>query len=143
MARYTTGCLTSAGSTTTPIASLYAHASVGATLVEVGVTNTTTTAVALKLVRLTTTGTQGTALTEAPHDPNSAAASCTAFNTHSADPTLGADLGFRASLGASVGSGIIWRTENVRISTGVANGIGILVENGTGQACQVWMTWDE
>jgi len=147
MARYTAGCLTSAGTSARPIISLYSATSSagGAKIVEVGVTNTTTTAVALRLVRLSTRGTPGTALTESKHDPNSPAAVCEAFNTHTADATVSEDLGYRASLGASVGSGIIWNTDDLVLAkdaTG-ATGIGVIIENGTGQACQAWITWEE
>jgi hypothetical protein len=145
MARYSAGALTTAGSTTLPIISLYAAAAVGGRIRELGVFNTTTTAVALKLVRLTTAGTQGTGLTEGKHDPDSASASCTAFNTHSANPTLGDDLGFRASVGAAVGAGVIWTfgDTGLRIPVGTGNGVGVIVENGTGQACQAYLVWDE
>lgn len=145
MARYSTGVLTGAGSTTLPIVSLYSAAAVAGKIREIGITNTTATAVALKLVRLTSTGTQGGVLVEAKHDPDSAAASAAGFTTHTAAPTLGDDLGYRASLGAAIGSGVIWTfgDAGLRIPVGVANGIGVLVENGTGQACQVYLVWDE
>lgn len=145
MARFNSGALTTAGSTTLPIISLYSAAAVGAKIREIGVFNTTTTAVAIKLARFTTAGTQGTGLVEAKHDPDSAAASCTAFNTHSVAPTLGDDLGYRASLGAAVGAGVIWTfgDSGLRIPVGTANGIGIIIENGTGQACQAYIVWDE
>lgn len=145
MARYSAGVKTSAGSTTLPIASLYSAASVGAKLREVGVFNTSNTQVDVKLVRLTTAGTQGTGLTEAKYDPDSAAASCTAFTTHSVAPTLGDDLGYRATLGAAAGAGVIWTfgDSGIRIPTGTANGVGVIIENGTGQACQVTLVWDE
>ena len=146
MARYSAGCLTTAGSTTLPIISLYAIAAVGASVREIGVFNTTATAVALKLVRLTTAGTQGAGLTEGKYDPNSVAASCTAFNTHSSTgPTLGDDLGYRTVLGAAIGSGVIWTfgEHGLEIPVGTGNGIGIIVENGTGQACQAYIVWDE
>lgn len=145
MARYSAGVKTSAGSTTLPLISLYSSASVGAKIREIGIFNTTSTAVDLKLVRLTTAGTQGSGLTEAKHDPDSAAASCTAFTTHTANPTLGDDLGYRASLGAAVGAGVIWTfgDQGVRVPTGTANGIGVVVEVGTGQACQAYVVWDE
>lgn len=146
MARYTAGALTTAGSTVLPLISLYSAASVGAKIREIGVTNTTSTAVALKLVRLTTAGTQGAGLTEGKHDPDSAAASCTAFNTHSANPTLGDDLGYRTHLGAAVGAAMVWTfwsDSGLRVPTGTANGIGVIVENGTGQPIQAYVVWDE
>ena len=145
MARYSAGVKSSAGSTTLPLASLYAAAAVGAKLREIGVFNTTSTALDVKLVRLTTTGTQGSGLTEGKHDPESASASCTAFTTHSGNPTLGDDLGYRASLGAAVGAGVIWTfgDQGLRVPVGTANGIGVIIENGTGQPCQITLVWDE
>ena len=145
MARYSAGVKTSAGSTTLPLAALASAAGVGFKLREVGVFNTTNTAVDIKLVRLTTAGTPGTSQTETKHDPDSAAASCS-FNTTytSTGPTL-EDLGYRASLGAAIGAGVIWTfgDSGVRATVGTANGVGIVVENGTGQACQIYMVWDE
>jgi len=145
MARYSAGAKTSAGSTTLPLISLYSAAAVGAKIREIGVTNTTSTAVDIKLVRLTTAGTQGTGLTEAKYDADAAAASCTAFNTHSVGPTVGDDLGYRASLGAAIGSGVIWTfgDQGIRVPVGTGNGVGVIVENGTGQACQAYIIWDE
>ena len=151
MARYSAGVLTGAGSTTLPIISLYAIANVGGELREVGLTNTTSTAVALRMIRLAAAGTQGAGLAEAKHNPTSAAASCTAFTTHTVDPTAGSvDLGYRASLGAAVGAGVIWtfgatgiRVGNATGGTTTADGVGVIVENGTGQACQAYLVWDE
>jgi hypothetical protein len=146
MARYSSGGRSTAGSTTLPIFSLYNSASVNANIVEIGVFNTTTTAVALKLIRLTTAGTQGTALTETAHPTVAAAAACTAVNTHTGAPTLGGDLGYNVTLGAAAGSGVIWTFGDSGLSTGLAgtgNGIGCIVATGTGQVCDFWMTWDE
>lgn len=147
MARFSAGCLTTAGSTTLPIISLYGTAGVVARIREIGIFNTTATAVALKLVRLTTTGTQGTGLTEATLTPQDAAtAIASAFNTHSSTgPTLGNDMGYRCVLGAAVGSGVVWTFGDAGLCvTQAANaGIGVIVENGTGQACQAYIVWDE
>lgn len=136
--------LTAAGSTTLPIISIYGIASVGGRLREVGLTNPTSTGVALKLVRLTSTGTQGAAQVEAKYDPNAPTASLTVFTTHSVAPTLGDDLGYRAHLAAS-GGGIVWTFGDTGISvpTGTTNGIGVIVENGTGQTTQAYIVWDE
>lgn len=145
MARYSAGAKTTAGSTSLPIISLYAAASVGGTLRAVGLTNTTSTAVDLKLVRLTSQGTPGSGLTEGKHNPESAPASCTAFTTHSANPSLGDDLGYRWSLGAAVGAGLIetFGDTGLRIAAGTANGIGVIVENGSGQPIEAYLVWDE
>jgi hypothetical protein len=145
MPRYSAGVKTGAGSTTLPIISLYSVAATGPKLREVGVFNTTATAVDIKLVRLTSAGTQGAGLVEAKHDPDSAAAQCTAFTTHTANPSLGDDLGYRASLGAAIGSGVIWTfgDQGIRVPLATSNGVGVIIENGTGQACQAYIVWDE
>lgn len=146
MARYSAGALTTAGSTVLPIASLYAGANAGGNIREIGLSNMTSTAISLKLTRLTTTGTQGAGLTEARHSTNSpATAQCTAFNTHSANPTLGDDLGYRIRLGAADGAAVIWTfgADGLVIPAGVTNGIGIIVESGTGQPCLIDFVWDE
>lgn len=144
MARYSTGVKTGAGSTTLPSLSLYAIAAVGGTIREVGIFNTTASAADYKLVRLTTAGTQGAGTTVAKYNPDSAAASCTPFTTHTVAPTT-TDLGYRTSLGAAIGSGVIWTFGDIglRIPVGTANGIGVMVENGTGQALQAYIVWDE
>jgi hypothetical protein len=125
--------------------SIYSATSVSGTLREVGVFNTTDTAVAVRLVRLTTQGTPGAGLTRAEHRPDGVASSCTPFNTHSGDATVGDDLGYRATLGAAKGAGAIWTfgDTGIVIPTGTANGIGVILENGTGQALQAYLVWDE
>jgi len=145
MARYAAGVKSSAGSTVLPLASLYAAAGSGGALREVGISNTTSTALDVKLVRLTTTGTQGAGLTEGKYNPNSPAAACTAFTTHSAGPTLGDDLGYRQTLGAAVGAAVIWTfgETGLIINAGTANGIGVIIETGAGQPCQIDLVWDE
>jgi hypothetical protein len=137
--------LTGAGSTTLPIISLYSIAGVSPSIRECGLTNTTATAVALKLVYLTTAGTQGAGLTETKYRDGAAAASSTGFTTHTVAPTLGNDLGYRASLGAAVGAGVIWTfgDQGITPPVGTANGLGVIVENGTGQAIQAYIVFDE
>lgn len=145
MARFSAGTKTSAGSTTLPLISIYSSASVGGWLREVGLFNTTTTNADYKLVRLTSQGAPGTALTAAHHDDISAAGSLTPFSTHSVSCTLGNDLGYRCSLGAAVGSAVVFTfgDKGIHIPAGTANGIGVIVENGTGQILQAYLVWDE
>jgi len=145
MSRYSTGVVTAgAGTAARPVASLFSAAAVGGKIREIGIFNTTTTAVAVRLARLTAQGTPGAGLVEAKHDPDSAAAASTAFDTHTADATVGDDLGYRASLGAAIGAGVIWTfgESGLRIPVGTANGIGILPE-GTGQILRCYIIWDE
>ena len=146
MARYSGGALSTAGSTTLPIFGIVGSTGVRPKVREIGLYNTTATAVALKLVRFTTAGTPGTAIVRAPQIFEEPAAVATLFNTYtSTGPTLGADLGFRCVLGAAVGSGNIWTFPDFGIGLpAVASaGLGVVVENGTGQACQWYICWDE
>ena len=145
MARFSSGILTTAGSTTLPIFSVYAIANIRGVLREIGVFNTTATAVALALQRLTSTGTKPAAETEAKWNDDSPAGNMTFHGTHTANPTLGEDLGFRVVLGAAIGSGVIWTfgDEGIIIPPGTANGVGVIVENGTGQPCQGYAIWGE
>jgi len=150
MARFSAGVRATAGTALRPMMSLYSPAATVGVLREVGCFNTTATAVEVKLTRLTATGTQGAGLVEARHHPKKPPALCTAFTTHTADATLGDDLGYRAALGAAIGSGVIWTFGDDGILIGepdaveaVTNGIGIILETGTGQICQVYFVWDE
>lgn len=145
MARFSAGVLTGAGSTTLPIISLYAGATGGATIREISLSNSTSSSVDLKLVRLTSAGTQGAGLTEAKHNPNSGPALCSAFTTHAANPGLGDDLGYRISLGAAEGAAVIWTfgDDGLVVPVGTSNGIGVIVENGSGTPIQADIVWDE
>ena len=145
MARYAVGARTSAGSTTLPILSVYATAGVNPRVREIGVFNTTTTAFAVNLVRLTSTGTRGTTLTPNGLDASSVTASCTAYNTHTVAPTA-TDIGYRATIGASAGAGIVWTFGNdvgITCALGTSNGVGIIVATGTGQVADAYIVWDE
>ena len=150
MARFSAGVLTSAGTSLRPMISIYSAAASAGTLREVGCFNTTATAVAVFLTRVTTVGTQGSDLTEARYNMKGPPALCTVVGTHSADVALGEDLGYRAQLGAAVGSGIIWTFGDAGLVIGAAdaaeattNGIALILENGTGQPLQAYLVWDE
>lgn len=146
MADFAAGGLTTAGSTTLPLVALVGSAAVRARILEIGVFNTTSTAVALKLCRLTTAGTPGSTLTAASMDPVNPEASVALLkNTYSSTAPTTSDLGFRAVLGAAVGSGFVFTFADYELTTSVAAnaGVGILVENGTGQALQTYWRWRE
>ena len=118
-----------------------AAASVG-TLREVGCFNTTATALEIFLTRLTAVGTAGALITEARYNMKGPPALCTANTTHTADATFGEDLGYRAVLGAAVGSGVIWTFGDAGLVIGaedaveaVTNGIGIILETVGARGC--------
>jgi hypothetical protein len=145
LARYTVSAVTTAGSTTLPIISLYGGTTVRPRLRELHLFNTTAVAVFLKLVRVTTTGTQGTALTEMPLITEDPAAIATAFNTHSVAPTITSGDLWRGSLGAAIGSGVIltFPEQGVVIPPTANNGLAVVVSTGTGQAVDATIIWDE
>ena len=143
MSQFSIGGLTSAGSSTLPIFSLYAGATARGVIREIGVFNTTAVAVSLKLSRLDTAGTKPAALTDGEWDQEGPPALCTAHLTHTVGPTIDEELK-RVSLGAAIGSGIIWTFggRGLIVPLGVANGIG-LVPIGTGQVCDAYVEWEE
>jgi hypothetical protein len=150
MARYMVGAKTTDGGTVIsggngqPAISLYNIASRQFKLRELGAFNTTNTACDVLLTRATSAGTQGTALTEAKYDSESADPFSTGFNGHTADAAL-VDHGYRASLGAAIGAGVIWTfgDTGLKVAAGTANGVGVNPENGTGQILQAYLVWDE
>lgn len=145
MARFVAGGRTSAGSTTLPIISVYGSSDTGPRVVEIGVSNTTSTAVALKLCKLTSAGTQGTGLTETSLDMGAFTADCTAVNTHSSTGPTVVDAGYNVTLGAAVGAGWIWTfgSTGLAVPAGTANGVGVIVATGTGQVLDAYIVWDE
>lgn len=146
MARYSGGAkMSGVGSATLPAMSLHAAAGVGGRVREIGVANTTAVACDVRVVRLTTAGTPGATITVDKQDAQSAAASCVLTQAHSVAPTI-ADLGYRASLGAAIGSGFVWTfgDAGLLIAAGVANGIGLIAaDSSTLQILQAYFVWDE
>lgn len=147
MARCTVGARAAgAGSATLPIGSLYSTATVNARIREIGVFTTSATGgFTVALCRLSTTGTQGAALTEQALDASTGAPVCQGFNTHTVAPTL-VDMGFRKHMGAAIGDGVIWTFANdigLNSGLGTGSGIGIYIPNGTGQICDFYFVWDE
>jgi len=137
------GRSTVAGTSARAIASLFATASVGAKLREVGIFNTTSTALAASLVRFTNATGVGAGLTEANYDAASPAI-CTGFAGHTADGATG-EVFRQASLPAAVGGGVIWTfgDSGILIPVGTANGIGVICPTGTGQILDYYFDWDE
>jgi hypothetical protein len=144
MARMAVATRTSAVPTAARGPSLYATAAVRPQIREIGVFNTTATACAVALNRATATGTQGAALTEVCTSDDSATIVATAFNTHTADATVGAAVR-QASLGAAVGSGVIWTFEpgEFIIDNATTAGCVISCPTGTGQHLDFYIVWTE
>jgi len=125
------------------MASLFATASVGAKVREIGVTNTTAVALCVGVVRFTNATGVGAGLTEADYDQANPAIA-TGFAGHTADGAVG-QVFRQASLGAAIGAGVVFTfgDSGLLIPVGTANGIGISCPTGTGQICDYWIDWDE
>lgn len=148
MARFVVGAKTTvAANTLNPILTVFPTAAVGGAVREVGVFNTTSTAFDIRLVRITAGGTVGAALTEACITNPGDTANCQGFNTSTGGTPTFVDLGYRASIGAQVGAGVIWTIGDVGgilpPTAGTLNGWGIVSENGTAQIAQAYFVWDE
>ena len=106
--------------------------------------NTTATAAAVGVARATATGTQGAGLTEVCLSDDSRTCIATGFNTHTADATVGASI-VQASLGAQIGSGIIWTwgPGEFIIDNATTVGVVIVCPTGTGQNLDFSIEWDE
>lgn len=112
---------------------------------EIGIFNTTTTAVCVGIAVCTATGTQVDGLTEYQEDDSTnAAPSETAFKSQSTDSTVAATIR-QASLGAAIGSGIIftWGEKELEILEGTANGVIINCPTGTAQHLDFWIKWQK
>lgn len=137
---------TGVGSATLPTTSIYSLGTGDLWLVEVGVTNTTTTLFECSLARLTAAGTQGAAAGAITYEEGSAnlTAKWAAVQAHTAGTPLGAEVR-RTSIGASVGSGIIWTFggRGLLIPSGTANGIGLIAVNGAAQLSDVYWSVDQ
>ena len=140
---FSAGGTTAAGDTTHPICSIYAAATRAIYLTETHIVNTSSTAVWLKMVRITSAGTPGAGATEAPWD-SVATAVATVFGTHTGTaPGLGADLGIRAYLPAGAGIVRTFGGHGIEIPAVANTGVGWIVESGTGQICLYDFTWNE
>lgn len=149
MARFAVSDRTSAVPTAVRGPSVYAAAANGGFWVkEVGVFNTTATQCCVALAIASATGTQGAGLTEVCLDDPTKDAADTAgngFNTHTADATVGSPVR-QASLGAAIGSGVIWTfgENGLFIPEGTANGLVIIAAEGvTGQHVDFYFEWSE
>lgn len=147
MARFSAGGRSTIAATSAlPCFSLYATAGVRARVVEVGVFNTTTTACVVALQRFTTTGTQGSAISVIPEFDVEQAATATPKNGHTVGPTITSGVARQASLGAAIGSGVIWTWPDagpLEIAAATTNGVGVTCPTGTGQVVDFYIVWLE
>jgi hypothetical protein len=145
MSQYTFGMRsTVVGTSLRAMMSLFSVAGSGARLREVGVFNTTTTGLAIAFVRFTNATGVGAGQAEGEYDENLPPPLSTIFAGHTADGGVGQVLR-QASLGAAVGSGVIWTFggSGIIIQLGTANGLGIITPTGTGQLCDLYFDWEE
>jgi hypothetical protein len=148
MARFSSAWRTTgAGSTTLPIGGLMSVTGCRPRLVEVGVFNTTTTACAVALRSVTAAGTPGSTQSVVYESDPSQTALGTPKDTWTVAPTFTSGNLRVASLGAAVGSGLIWTfggaSGGLVIPNTTGDGVVLSVLTGTGQICDVSFTWDE
>jgi hypothetical protein len=136
---------TGVGSATLPMTSIYSLGTGDLYLVEVGVTNTSVTAFQLSLVRLTTAGTQGASAGTVYSEEGTGnfTAKFAAVQAHTVAPTINEVR--RASVGASVGSGVIFTfgSRALMIPSGTANGFGLIAISTAGQLMDVYWSVDQ
>ena len=146
MARYSiAGRSTVVGTSARAQFSLFATASVIARIREIGVFNTTAVALAVAVARFSAATNVGSGLTEEKMDPLTVAASCTGFAGHTGDGTVSGSPVRQGSLGAAIGSGIVWTFggDGLILPAGTANGVGVIVPTGTGQITDYYLEWEE
>src|SRR6266498_1393932 len=133
----------SAGTTTLPIFSILSTAAITPVIKEIALFNTTATACTYRLV-YHTSGTLGATVTAFNHRTGAAATPlCLAKQLATVAVTIGANTGYRMVLGAAIGSGVIIPVMDVTGTiTGTTPCLG-LVPVGTGQVCEVRITWEE
>ncbi len=133
------------GTSARAILSIYGTTGVIVKVREIGVFNTTSTAVAIAVARMTTATNVGTGLAENLVSASAGpAATATVFAGHTGDGGVGGIIR-QASLGAAVGSGVIFTFggNGLVINNATADGIGIIIPTGTGQICDLYIEWEE
>jgi hypothetical protein len=144
--RYSASARTAALPTSVRGPSIYAAASANSPRIrEIGIFNTTTTAFAVTLNRMTARGTPGAGITAAKHDPGGPAADATPYQTHTADATASDEVA-RASIGAAIGAAMVWTfgDNGLQIPDGANTaGLALLLPTGTAQHFDFYWVWDE
>jgi hypothetical protein len=111
---------------------------------EVGIFNTTTTGCAVGIARTTTQGTAGAALTEVNESHQNHTIIGVATNIASGATVVGGVVR-QASLGAAIGSGVIWTfgDQGLIIPGSTTLGVTIICPTGTGQIVDFYFVFDE
>lgn len=147
MARFSAaGRMTTAGTNLLPAFALVGGTTIRPRVAEVGLFNTTVTACAVGLVRISTAGTPGASVSVAKESDTAQAPIGAVNNTYtSTGPTITAGVLRQATLGAAAGSGVIWTFGplGLVIPDAASAGIGVIVPTGTGQVCDFYVVWDE
>ena len=146
MSKFVAGLTTSGGSSTLPACALVGGTGGRIRIVEIGVFNTTSTAVNLVLCRLTTAGTPGTSATSRLTDSADAATAVgTLKGTYTSTAPTTTDLGIGFPLAAAVGTGVVltFPDDTLTIPATANAGIGLLVESGSPQNVRLWFRWNE
>ena len=150
---YAAGRGTSAPTSTLPAFSLISATTRAGMIREVGLFNTTASACAVSLRKFSTSGTAGSTINSGSYDTledGSVVASALTMKDSftSTAPTLVNGAVKQASLGAAIGSGVIWTFGDIGIkvpktSSGGAAHCGVLCPSGTGQILDFSFDWDE
>lgn len=140
--------MTGVGSTTLPAMALTPTAANRLELVEIAITNTTTTACIYKLVRWTGgAGTPGATITNGGPHIFEDTVTGVLRHAYTVAPTTVVDLGYRFRIPGAIGAGVIRPLAaagvGVVVSANTAWGIGLMLDSGTGQLCDVDWTWVE
>lgn len=145
MAQFVASGLTTAVPTAARGPNIYATAAVRPRVLEVGVFNTTATAMYVALQRATAVGTKGAAITPIPVEDDAQAAVTTAAQTHTADATLTATAIRYGRLGAADGAGLIWTFPEPGILLDNLTTVGLVLScpSGTGQQIAFYFHWRE
>lgn len=125
--------------------SVYATTLIRPQIREIGIFNTTSVACAIGVGRASAVGTKGAAITPVPESDFVRVAVATGAQTHTADATINAVLDKQASLGAAIGSGVIWTwgPGEFILENATTSGVVIVCPTGTGQICDFYIAWDE
>jgi hypothetical protein len=145
MARYSAAWRsTGAGSATLPIGGLMAQATTPLWVVEIWVTNTTTTAFSCCVRRVTAVGTPGTAQTVQYEENDTGTLKGDPRDTWTVTPTFATGALRNAMIGASAGSGDVFTFggRGLYIPPGTGNGVVVPTITGAGQISDLTFVWD-